>query len=113
MSNETLKIEISWPASMAVPEGATINAQLWAGNASAGYTMIGELDASTAAGSSPATLEIPYSQEDLQSYDGKTTWDYFHTAPYLAHDSKRLNISYAEKISIADAKANGWKITLR
>ncbi|MGJ7547738.1 hypothetical protein [Pseudomonas alloputida] len=61
MSNETLKIEISWPASLAVGEGATINALL----------------------------------------------------PTLAHDSKRLNISYAEKISIADAMANCWTITLR
>lgn len=113
MSNETLKIEISWPASITVPEGATINAQLWAGNANAGYSMIGELDASAPATTSPASLEIPYSQEDLQSYDGKTTWDHFHTAPYLLHDGKRLNISYAEKISIADAKANGWKINLR
>ncbi|MBS3186628.1 MULTISPECIES: hypothetical protein [unclassified Pseudomonas] len=113
MSSETLRIEISWPASMTVPAGATINAQLWAGNASAGYSLIGDLDASAAAVSSPAILEIPYSQEDLQSHDGKTTWDYFHTSPYLAHDNKRLNIGYAQKISIADAKANGWKINLR
>lgn len=113
MSSETLKLEISWPASMAVPEGATINAQLWAGNASAGYNLIGELDASAAASSSPATLEIAFSQDDLQSYDGKTTWDYFHTSPYLAHGNKRLNISYTEKISVANAKANGWKINLR
>ncbi|WP_085675246.1 MULTISPECIES: hypothetical protein [unclassified Pseudomonas] len=113
MSSETLKIEISWPASMAVPAGATVNAQLWVGNASAGYSMIGELDASADAVSSPTTLEIPYSPDDLQSSDGDTTWDHFHTSPYLAHDGKRLNISYSEKISIADAKANGWKITLR
>ena len=40
MATETLKIEISWPDTLKVPAGATVNAQLWLGTAIADYRMI-------------------------------------------------------------------------
>ncbi|MCI0912952.1 MULTISPECIES: hypothetical protein [Pseudomonas] len=112
MSKETLTIEVSWPASLAVPEGSTIDLQLWAGNEQAGYSMIdGEF--STPATTSPATLEISYDSQDLQSQDGTTTWEYFHTSPRLVQGGFIKNIAHAEKISVAQTKGAAWKMALR
>ncbi|MGY4526026.1 hypothetical protein [Pseudomonas sp. UBA4617] len=112
MTTETLKIEISWPDTLKVPAGATVNAQLWVGTANADYCMISDGDASAPAVTSPATLEISYDTKDLLPGSAETTWDYFRTAPYLMHDGKRLNISRIAKITIEEARKSGWKIAI-
>ncbi|MNP72943.1 hypothetical protein D3C76_1695870 [compost metagenome] len=51
--------------------------------------------------------------QELQSEDGTTRWDYFHTSPRLVHGGFIKNIAYAEKISVDEAMASGWKMSLR
>ncbi|EKT4524456.1 hypothetical protein QEM13_003751 [Pseudomonas putida] len=112
MSTETLQIEISWPESMHVPAGATANVQLWVGNEISFYRMLSDGDVSVPASSSPAVLEIAYDPQALVPDDSTATWGHFHTAPYLMHDGKRLNIARTVKVSIDEAKRDGWKIAL-
>ena len=112
MATETLKIEISWPDTLKVPAGATVNAQLWVGTAIADYRMISDGDASAPAVTSPAKLEITYDTEDLRPGSADTAWDHFRTAPYLMHDGKRLNIARVAKISIEEARKSGWKVAI-
>lgn len=112
MATETLKIEISWPDTLKVPAGATVNAQLWLGTAIADYRMISDGDASAPAVSSPVTLEIAYDTEDLLPDSVDTTWDHFRASPYLMHDGKRLNIARVAKISIEEARKSGWKVAI-
>ncbi|MBK4994326.1 hypothetical protein IAE39_002500 [Pseudomonas sp. S37] len=111
MATETLKIEISWPASIEVPEGATVNAQVWVGTETADYRMISDGDICAPAATSPATLELTYDSEDLQS-DSATAWNYLRTSPYLMHNGKRLNIARLAKVSIEEARQSGWKIAI-
>ncbi|MFJ4456990.1 hypothetical protein ACIP1G_24320 [Pseudomonas sp. NPDC089392] len=112
MATETLKIEISWPDTLEVPAGATVNAQLWVGTEIADYRMITDGDACAPAGTSPATLEITYDAEDLLPDNAETVWDYLHIAPYLMHDGKRLNIARVAKVGIEEARLSGWKIAI-
>ncbi|WP_455887932.1 hypothetical protein [Pseudomonas rustica] len=112
MTAETLKIEVSWPATQEIPDGSTIELQLWAGNEHASYSMI-DVEISKPAVTSPVTFEVPFDAQDLQSGDGATRWDYFHTAPRLVHGGFLKNIAYAEKISVAEATASVWKMSLR
>lgn len=112
MATETLKIEISWPDTLEVPAGATVNAQLWVGTEIADYRMISDGDASAPAITSPATLEITYDTEDLLPNSVETTWDHFRASPYLMHDGKRLNISRVARITIEEARKSGWKVAI-
>ena len=112
MTAETLKIEVSWPATQEIPDGSTIGLQLWAGNEHASYGMI-DVEISEAAVNSPVTFEVPVNMQELQSEDGTTRWDYFHTSPRLVHGGFIKNIAYAEKISVDEAMASGWKMSLR
>ena len=112
MSTETLKIEVSWPESLDVPAGATVNVQLWVGNEISFYRMLSDDDVSVPATASPTVLEIQYDPQDLVPDDSTTTWGHFHTAPYLMHDGKRLNNAKSVKASIDEAKREGWKIAI-
>lgn len=112
MTAETLNIEVSWPETLAVPAGATVNAQIWVGNELAGYRMISDGDVRSPATTSPATIEFTYETEELLPEDAETVWDHFHTSPYLMHDGKRLNINRAAQISVAEAQQSGWKIAI-
>ena len=112
MTTETLKIEVSWPATQEIPEGSTIELQLWAGSEQASYSMI-DVEIAKPAVTSPVTFEVPVDVQDLQSEDGATRWDYFHTSPRLVHGGFIKNIAYAEKISVAEATASVWKMSLR
>ena len=44
MTTETLNIEISWPETLDVPAGATVNAQIWVGTEAASYRLICDED---------------------------------------------------------------------
>ncbi|MDH0648402.1 hypothetical protein N5D48_08460 [Pseudomonas sp. GD03858] len=112
MSNETLKMEISWPESLTVPAGTTINAQLWVGNETAPYRMISAGDCSAPANGSPTLLEIAYAPQELTPADADTTWGHFHASPYLMHEGRRLNVERLEKIGIEQGKAGVWKVSL-
>ncbi|MDH0303999.1 MULTISPECIES: hypothetical protein [unclassified Pseudomonas] len=112
MSSTTLKMEISWPASLAVPAGATVNAQLWVGSDTAFYRMISAGDCSAPADSSPTVLEISYDPQELTPDDASTTWGYFHTSPYLMHEGKRLNVERLAKIDIEQVNDGVWKVNL-
>ncbi|WP_434518610.1 hypothetical protein [Pseudomonas sp. NFX1] len=112
MTTETLNIEVSWPDTLDVPAGATVNAQIWVGNEVASYRLISDSDVDAPATTSPATIAFTYDTEDLLPEDAETVWDHFHTSPYLMHDGKRLNIERVAKISVSDAQLSGWKIAI-
>ncbi|MGB8971122.1 MAG: hypothetical protein WCC62_01185 [Pseudomonas capeferrum] len=112
MTTETLNIEVSWPDTLDVPAGATVNAQIWVGNEVASYRLISDSDVDAPATTSPATIAFTYDTEDLLPEDAETVWDHFHTSPYLMHDGKRLNIGRVAKISVSDAQLSGWKIAI-
>ena len=112
MATETLKIEISWPETLEVPAGATVNAQVWVGTELADYRMITDGDVDAPVEGSPTILEINYDAADLLPDDAETVWDYFRTAPYLMHEGKRLNIPRVAKVRIEEASQSGWKIAL-
>jgi len=112
MTTETLNIEISWPETLDVPAGATVNAQIWVGTEAASYRLICDEDVAAPATTSPATIAFTYNTEDLLPVDAETVWDHFHTSPYLMHDGKRLSIARVAKISISEAQLSGWKIAI-
>ncbi|MCE5985890.1 hypothetical protein SE916_18460 [Pseudomonas sp. 5FOS] len=112
MTTETLKIEVSWPETQEIPDGSTIELQLWAGDENASYSMI-DVEICKPAVTSPVTFEVPVNVQELQIEDGTSSWDYFHTSPRLVQGGLIKNIAYAEKISVAEALASGWKMSLR
>lgn len=81
MTTETLNIEISWPETLDVPAGATVNAQIWVGTEAASYRLICDEDVAAPATTSPATIAFTYNTEDLLPVDAETVWDHFHTSP--------------------------------